>query len=325
MASNAISVTTSNVSCTTLSSAGNVIASNGYVPLSALSNSISLASLPGQLKPSAFSNNSIPTSAISGGGVATAFGSNVALYGTLTVGASNASASQPYPPIALSGPTTAMTSVPYGYGTYVASASATQSSYYPYTAFDKSDSLWNCGNTYNSTTGAYIGSTTTSDTNLVAYAGEWLQIQTPANIKLTSYSFKPQGQIVNQATKFYLFGSNDGLNWALINSQIGQNWNASQYFTYGVSTSTSYSFFRVVFSLAMIGSSSISIAECVLYGTQNQQSMVVNQNGNVGMGTVEGSPALTTLDVNGSILNRTTRFIKACCLRWGRPPVRWRR
>ena len=48
-----------------VTSAGNIIAAGGYVPLSALSNSISLATLGGVLPASAFSNGSIPQSALS--------------------------------------------------------------------------------------------------------------------------------------------------------------------------------------------------------------------------------------------------------------------
>ena len=105
-ASNAISFVTSNVSCATLSastsisSAGNVIATGGYVPLSALSNSISLASLPGQLLPSAFSNSSIPVSAISGivGGSSTT-SNYVTLTASNIVSAGNVIASNGYVPL----------------------------------------------------------------------------------------------------------------------------------------------------------------------------------------------------------------------------------
>ena len=111
MASNAISVTTSNVavtgsvsatsnvSCATLLSAGNVIATGGFVPLSALSNSISLASLPGQLLPSAFSNGSIPASAISGsvGGMTTS--NFVTVTASNIVSAGNVIASNGYVPL----------------------------------------------------------------------------------------------------------------------------------------------------------------------------------------------------------------------------------
>ena len=81
--SNATSIATSNVSvagnvtCLTVTSsnaimsAGNVIAAGGYVPLSALSNSISLATLPGVPPASAFATSSIPLSALSNFSLAT--------------------------------------------------------------------------------------------------------------------------------------------------------------------------------------------------------------------------------------------------------------
>ena len=90
---------TSNVSCATLSSAGNVIATGGYVPLSALSNSISLASLPGQLLPSAFSNSSIPVSAISGMVGGTSSSNYVTLSASNIVSAGNVIASNGYVPL----------------------------------------------------------------------------------------------------------------------------------------------------------------------------------------------------------------------------------
>ena len=98
---------TSNVSCATLSastsisSGGNVIAIGGYVPLSALSNSVSLSTLPGQLRASAFSSNTIPLSALSNFAQgsssstltnATGTLSNVSVVGTLTTAAVNAGA-----------------------------------------------------------------------------------------------------------------------------------------------------------------------------------------------------------------------------------------
>ena len=116
-ASNAISFVTSNVSCATLSastsisSAGNVIATGGYVPLSALSNSISLASLPGQLLPSAFSNSSIPVSAISG-----TVGSSTSNYVTLSasniVSAGNVIASGGYVPLSALSNSISLASLP---------------------------------------------------------------------------------------------------------------------------------------------------------------------------------------------------------------------
>ena len=67
--SNAISFSTSNLTISgTLMSGSNPIVVNSFVPLSALSSNVNLGTIPGQLPSSAFSNSSIPQSAIIGGG-----------------------------------------------------------------------------------------------------------------------------------------------------------------------------------------------------------------------------------------------------------------
>ena len=72
---------------------------------------------------------------------------------------------------------------------------------------------------YNTSGGAYIGSTSTVVNGQGTVAGEWLQIQSSASIQMQSYTFHANGA-VQYMNGFTIAGSNDGVNWYLLQSVI---------------------------------------------------------------------------------------------------------
>lgn len=153
-------------------------------------------------------------------------------------------------PNALTSNSTAIT----GYGTYIASASASatgQNGSSAYLAFDSNTTYWGeiLPVSYNSA-GNYIGSASTTVSG-VAYTGEWIQIQTPTLQPLVTFNLAGR-----QDQSLYLYrspntivvaGSNDGTTWTLIDSRSGiqtsaglASYNANQ------NNLNSYTYFRLV-------------------------------------------------------------------------------
>jgi hypothetical protein len=132
-----------------------------------------------------------------------------------------------YPPAAMTANTTNITGQAYGNGTYIARTSSQHGGQDPLRAFDKNTAnpfaSWNCAfGTYNDTTGVYIGSNTTPvDGSNVA--GEWLDLETPQGIVITSYMIRGwpengQGNLRSPRT-FTLAGSTDGITYTRIDTR----------------------------------------------------------------------------------------------------------
>ena len=110
----------------------------------------------------------------------------------------------------------------YGQGTYVASASSEYGagSNPAWYAFDKASTIWTSNLGYNTSTGVYTASNVTVDVTGTAYLGEWLQIQKPSSIVLSSYSLSNRTDVASESPNtFYVLGSRDGTSWSLVNSQ----------------------------------------------------------------------------------------------------------
>jgi hypothetical protein len=104
---------------------------------------------------------------------------------------------------------------------WTSSASSILSGYPAYGAFNyfASNLGWISANTvYNTTTGAYTGSSTTTILGGIgAVLGEWLQLQSSSPLTMYSYSFTSNS--VNSTPKtYYIVGSNDGTNWYPVQS-----------------------------------------------------------------------------------------------------------
>lgn len=170
-------------------------------------------------------------------------------------------------------------------GTYIASASsvADNSPDYAFNKLPTSDSdtttndRWASGATYNSSTGAYTGAISTTyyvtkgAQNTVAYSGEWLQLQMPVSIVLTSYSISTERTISNRGPKnMIVLGSNDGTNWYLLDTETnitGYSGNTAKQFTVSSNT-TLYSYYRLCIG-ANNNNANTAVGEWKLFGYQN--------------------------------------------------------
>lgn len=69
-------------------------------------------------------------------------------------------------------------------------------------------------NKYNTSTGAYTGSISTTYNTSYSITGEWAQIQIPYALKLKSFTFLPTSNwFTSLPNTFYILGSNDGTTW----------------------------------------------------------------------------------------------------------------
>ncbi len=101
---------------------------------------------------------------------------------------------------------------------------------------------------YNTNTGVYAGTTTTTDVDNMLHSGEWLQIQVQSAITLQSITITPRSGFENSRSPrvFVILGSNNGTSWNLIHSVDNHtNWSGAQ--TFNISNvSNSYTYFRYV-------------------------------------------------------------------------------
>jgi len=224
-------------------------------------------------------------------------------------GASQCSSVQAYPPAAMTANSCYLNGA-YGQGTYVATASSIYTNtLMPYFAFDNyssNNSPWaSAVNTYNSSTGAYLGTVTTQDIYGNSYTGEWLQLQLPVPIILSSYSLQAQsGTNKNMPASFNILASKDGVNWQLISSKSGQTWSAVGVInTYTLSHSSAFAYYRIVgYSVSSSTDGSFAIDQWTLYGTQ--ASLTISDDGRLGVGVTNPQQALEVAGnaiVNGNI------------------------
>lgn len=226
--------------------------------------------------------------------------------GNVNIGTSTVKA---YPPAAMTGNTTNILSS-YGTGNYVMSASSLNVSNVrqPWHAFDKnSDTFWqSVGASYSSTN--YTRSTSTVDKSGNSYIGEWIQIQLPVNIVMSSYSIS--GYIPSNAftpSTFSILGSTDGVNWTLVNQQIGNTLNIV---SFNVNTTISYNYFRMVTNKIIgVSGDAVVVSEWILYGTQS--SINITPDGKIGLGVSNPTQQLEVAGnviVNGSISKSSGTF-----------------
>ena len=154
-----------------------------------------------------------------------------------------------WPPAAMTGYVTSING-----GIYRASSSNDSVTYnFTYSAFDKSNSTyWSPLNgTY---TGAvpYSGTVTTTDVNGTQYRGEWLQLQLPSPIFQSYYTIYAASNN-NAPTAWSILGSNDGVNWFLVDSRFNISWVAApttQTFALTTPSTKSYSYFRMIVNVS---------------------------------------------------------------------------
>jgi hypothetical protein len=200
-----------------------------------------------------------------------------------------------FPPMPMTANTTSLTdpNVTYGSGTYIASASTEFAGIYAaWKAFDyddivANDSSWVSSETggliYNGTTGQYTGSVTTT-VGATTYSGEWIQLQLPQRIQMTSFTICPRGTIshLRSPRSFVVLGSNNGTNWTLLHEQTNINdWSNGVVKTFSVTpNSTSFSYFRMVTRRvgnfdSSGGQTSVNILHWMLYGNNEACTDIV--------------------------------------------------
>jgi hypothetical protein len=161
--------------------------------------------------------------------------------------------------------TQTLTGYPFGgTGSYASNSSSTLSSNYSWRAFDGSDSLlrWVSASTYIVNT-PYSGTASTTVGGTV-YPGEWLQIQLPQAIVLSSYSIYPQS--TNIPSIWNVFASNDGTTWTVVD-QRGTAPTLGQFNNYTISGGpAAYSYYRIgCYQISL--NTSFAIGELKLYGS----------------------------------------------------------
>jgi hypothetical protein len=155
---------------------------------------------------------------------------------------------------------------------YVASASSSHTSFPPNHAFDNVDSTFyhTDGTQYVTATGAYQGSNTLNGVN-----GEWLSLQLPNKIDLSSVHIYPRTSITSQsADSITIVGSNDGSSWTTLTSVTGLTYTDSTATIINVNSNTGYKYFAII------------------------AQKVLGTNGGTGSGA--GHWALTTLELYGT-------------------------
>jgi hypothetical protein len=220
---------------------------------------------------------------------------------------------QSYPPAPMSSyllDTTSNASVTYGQGKYIASASTEQTSggvAQAWKAFDK-----NTGTSWNSTDSTvynnsspynYTGSVRTVDILGNSYAGEWLQIQLPVSVLISSYSITP---VTNPYTpsSWFIIGSRDGINWTFVDQRTGVIWVNNTAQTFSVGATQAYTYYRIV-NNQVTGNTGIygaNIVEWTLNGTE--ESLCVTSDAKVGVGIANPQRALEVagdLVVSGTV------------------------
>jgi alpha-tubulin suppressor-like RCC1 family protein len=177
-----------------------------------------------------------------------------------------------FPPAAMTNNTTVLTtSVTYGVGTYIASASAIyDSASQPFQAFKKDGNTtsWITLDAYSVANGTYTRSppTKTFSNSGIAYLGEWLQIQLPSAIILKSYDITCYAN--SYCKNWAILGSINGANWTLLDTRVNAVTtvsNVPQRYTLQSSASL-YTYFRLVVSEMVSGYGRIFLNEWSLNG-----------------------------------------------------------
>jgi hypothetical protein len=181
-----------------------------------------------------------------------------------------------------------LSSLLYGNGTYVVSASSVSSASYPVMkAFTKSSATgdyWESAQTYTNINGTYTGTVITKinyNDDVSYYGGEWIQIQLPYSIILSSYTISTQTNATLAAClegpkRFILVGSANNVDWYLVDSRMNiTNWNTSgtqNTFTLPNNT-TSYVYYRLCIGAIQgnnISYQNVSISQLTLSGNKLQ-------------------------------------------------------
>ena len=183
----------------------------------------------------------------------------------------------PWPPAAMTGYDTVINGQVYKARASSDNASGGLSSWF---AFDKTTGRWSSNGAdytvYNSSaaTCTYAGTVTTTDVNGTVYYGQWLQIQQPSPIVVSSYQVQSRydaGNGSGEPRTWVVLGSRDGVNWVPIDQRYNVTWSgASSVNTLTVTPGQAFTYFRLITSVVgagFSGQTNVVIGEWTLYGT----------------------------------------------------------
>ena len=194
---------------------------------------------------------------------------------------------------------TAETNAGYGLGTYIAKCSTAVINYVGGVFDYNLTSLYNTGlwypqytsNIYDATNGNYTGTTYYLESG---YYGEWCSIELPKPIKLSSYVIVGLSSAVARGPqKWKFYGSNDGTNWTVIDTQdyytTNYVYNAGNNYTFTSGTFTNpptipYKFYSMVVNAVgknVTTNNGLNIQELKIFGTE---TTIGGSGGNGGLG-----------------------------------------
>ena len=142
-------------------------------------------------------------------------------------------------------------------------------------AFDKqTNTYWHAaGGAYSGTGGSYP---TTGTSSLAGIRGDWLRLELPYKVKLSSIGIRARSGFGNQNTydqspeDFTILGNNDNGIWTVIQSFTGKSWSDTRSTTIPITTDPSaYNSFAIV-TTRVGNSSGLTIAELRYFGTREQ-------------------------------------------------------
>jgi hypothetical protein len=181
-------------------------------------------------------------------------------------------------------------------GAHVASASSeSPSDWQAWKAFNQTvgDEGWHTVDAYNSSTGNYTGTQSTTYNGSSTVSGEWVQLQFTVGygIAINKIEIAPRTGYVNRcAGDGIILGSTNGSTWASIATFSGKTYTNGSYTSITFTTSSIYTYFRlVVTKLSGTGDTSLNISEIRYTGVDIASNYIyypeVGTNKNVGINT----------------------------------------
>jgi len=167
----------------------------------------------------------------------------------------------------------------YGNGVNKASCSAYYQNNDNYDAYNAFQSLntnpWKGEqNAFDASTGSYTNAAKTLATNGTSYGGEWLQLDLPQETVAIEYSITPDTSYITNAPKsWYFFGSKNGIDWDLLDTQTNYSWISASIRGFTISNTTAYLSYRIVISGAYtdtINPTSVSIKRFYVYANTRE-------------------------------------------------------
>ena len=181
-------------------------------------------------------------------------------------------------------------------GVHVASASSeSPSDWKAWKAFNQTigDEGWHTTSVYNSGTGNYSGSTSTTYDGSSTVSGEWIQLQftVGSGIAINKIEIAPRTGYLNRcAGDGRILGSTDGSTWTSISTFSGKTYSTGSYTSITFTLSSVYTYFRlVVTKLSGTGADTLNIGEIRYTGGDVSSNYIyypeVGTNKNVGINT----------------------------------------